>query len=59
MRRRGFCERRAAIARAIDRSMVGDALSYLFVGLIVLVFVFQLVDTARAARNKLIAKKID
>ena len=39
--------------------MVGDALSYLFVGLIVLVFVFQLVDTARAARNKLVAKKND
>ena len=38
---------------------LGDLLVYAFVGLIVAVFVFQLVDTAQAARHKLHAKKHD
>ena len=39
--------------------MFSDILTYGFVGLLIAVFVFQLVDTAVTAKKKLIAKKND
>jgi hypothetical protein len=38
---------------------LGDLVAYTFVGLIVAVFIFQLVDTAQTAKRKLVAKKHD
>ncbi|KAH8069050.1 hypothetical protein JL721_6255 [Aureococcus anophagefferens] len=38
---------------------LGDLVAYTFVGLIVAVFIFQLVDTAQTAKRKLVAKKND
>ena len=38
---------------------LSDVLVYLFVGVIIAVFVFQLVDTANTAKKKFIAKKND
>ena len=38
---------------------LGDLVAYTFVGLIVAVFIFQLIDTAQTAKRKLVAKKND
>ncbi|KAH8065401.1 hypothetical protein JL720_12820 [Aureococcus anophagefferens] len=48
------------VARSQSSFMgLGDLVAYTFVGLIVAVFIFQLVDTAQTAKRKLVAKKND